>query len=131
MVNVHNVPLIERPFEVAEEFVFVSEEYGDITIPVGYRTNFADVPRIFWIIVPPCGRYSKATVVHDWLIENVEFHNFTYREINKILYEAMRVLGVRPITSRLIFWSVSFYWNYGRHITKVFKKLFTRDMDIM
>ena len=123
-VMVHNVPLNERPFEVSEGFLFYSNEYGDINIPIGYRTNFADVPRIFWVFIPPCGRYSKATIVHDWLIDNKDLHTFTYQEINNIFLEAMEVLGVHIITRNIIYLSVSFYWKFGRHFTNSVKNIF-------
>lgn len=125
-VMVHNVPLSERPFEVSEGFLFYSKQYGDINIPVGYRSNFADIPRIFWGVIPPCGRYSKATIIHDWLIENKDLHSFTYQEINNIFLEAMEVLGVHVITRSTIYWSVSFYWKFGRHVTNGIKKIFKR-----
>ena len=38
-----------------------------ITAPAGFETDFASVPRLFWRIVPPWGRYSPAAVVHDFL----------------------------------------------------------------
>lgn len=36
-------------------------------VPVGFETDFASIPRIFWRVLPPWGRYSGASVVHDWL----------------------------------------------------------------
>ena len=36
-------------------------------IPKGFVTDFASVPRAFWRIVPPWGRYFPAAVVHDYL----------------------------------------------------------------
>ena len=127
-VLVHNVPLKERPFEVAEDFVFYSKNHNDIHIPVGYLTNFADVPRIFWVFIPPCGRYSKATVVHDWLLDNKEQHDLSYREINKVFLEAMEVLGVRKVTRTIIYMSVSFYWEFGRHISNFIRKIFRKEI---
>lgn len=38
-----------------------------ISVPHGFVTDFASVPRFFWRIVPPWGRYSPAAVVHDYL----------------------------------------------------------------
>jgi len=36
-----------------------------ITIPAGFSTDLASVPRIFWWFLPPTGAYEKAAVVHD------------------------------------------------------------------
>lgn len=128
-VEVHNVPLNERPFEVLDGFLFYSEQYGDFYIPAGFRTNFADVPRIFWAIIPPCGRYSKATVVHDWLIVNTDSHTLSYTEINKVFLEAMEVLGVNVFTKTIIYMSVSFYWGFGRHISNFTRKIFKKEIN--
>jgi len=38
-----------------------------IEAPQGFETDFASVPRVFWRIVPPWGRYSPAAVIHDYL----------------------------------------------------------------
>ena len=38
-----------------------------IEVPAGFETDFASVPRLFWRVVPPWGRYSPAAVVHDYL----------------------------------------------------------------
>ncbi|WP_442908701.1 DUF1353 domain-containing protein, partial [Hydrogenovibrio sp. 3SP14C1] len=34
-------------------------------VPEGFISDGATVPRIFWPIFPPIGRYLKATLVHD------------------------------------------------------------------
>ena len=38
------------------------------TVPAGYRTDLATVPRIFWWAIPPTGAYEIAAVLHDWMI---------------------------------------------------------------
>src|SRR2546425_53495 len=45
-----------------------AEASGDhIDVAVGFQTDFATIPRPFWIILPKWGRYGNATVIHDWL----------------------------------------------------------------
>lgn len=36
-------------------------------VPRGFVTDLASVPRVFWAAFPPCGKYTPATVVHDYL----------------------------------------------------------------
>lgn len=44
---------------------------GDsITIPAGYKTDFASVPRIFRGIIWGSGNHNLATLIHDWLYDN-------------------------------------------------------------
>ena len=44
---------------------------GDlITVPKGYQTNGADIPRIFWRLYPPYSpEYMPAVVIHDYLCD--------------------------------------------------------------
>jgi len=112
-VIVHNVPLKDKPFEINERFEFYSEENNGYTIyiPKGYRTDFATVPRFLWSLVPPVGRWSKATIVHDWLIDNPTEHNLGINQINTVLNESMKELDVRWRYRQLIFRSVDTYWR--------------------
>ena len=48
--------------------------YKDITIPKGYKTNGANVPRLFWSIIPPFKpKYLPAVIVHDYLCDAEEY----------------------------------------------------------
>lgn len=38
-----------------------------IRVPAGFVTDFASIPRAFWVVLPPTGKYGKAAVVHDYL----------------------------------------------------------------
>jgi len=41
-----------------------------LEIPAGYRTNGADIPRLFWRFYPPFSpRYMRAVVAHDYLCD--------------------------------------------------------------
>jgi len=41
-------------------------KYKEIHVPAGFKTDFASVPRFFWRLIPPFGRYCEASVVHDY-----------------------------------------------------------------
>ncbi len=36
-------------------------------VPRGFVTDLASVPRVFWAVFPPCGKYTPAAVVHDYI----------------------------------------------------------------
>jgi len=56
-------PNIDNLFTVMKEV-----RYKDIVVPYGYKTNGANIPRIFWFIVPPFKpKYLPAVVFHDYL----------------------------------------------------------------
>lgn len=42
---------------------------GDtFTVPVGFETDFATVPRFLHWLISPYGAYTRAAVLHDWLL---------------------------------------------------------------
>lgn len=89
------IPVIEKgiynKWELEESFVYYTEDGEYIIIPKGYRTDFASVPKMFWSIIPPWGRYGKAAVVHDYLCD---IRDRPSEEVHRIFNEAMGVLGV-------------------------------------
>ncbi len=74
-------------------FRYQSDEFGGIiTVPVGFYTDFASVPRCFPLIYALLGDTAhEPAVVHDWLY----YSALTTREMaDNILYEAMTVAGI-------------------------------------
>jgi hypothetical protein len=53
-------------FEVVEDCCCAM----DLTIPAGYVTDFASVPRLLWPLFPPHGRMANASVKHDYRYDN-------------------------------------------------------------
>jgi hypothetical protein len=41
--------------------------YDAVTVPAGFVTDFASIPRIFWSLLPPDGQYTYPAIVHDYL----------------------------------------------------------------
>jgi hypothetical protein len=38
-----------------------------VKVPVGFVTDFASIPRIFWAALRPDGKYTYSAIVHDYL----------------------------------------------------------------
>lgn len=77
-------PYDKDKFELVHEY-----EYKDIIVPASYKTNGANVPRVFWSIFPPNSpEYLSATLVHDYLCEQKEF-----KKADEYLKEMMVELG--------------------------------------
>ena len=68
----------DRPgngWEVLAYYYFeASVDHGDgkvirtgYAIPVGFKTDFASVPRLFRSIVSKIGKHAEAAVIHDWM----------------------------------------------------------------
>lgn len=43
------------------------ERYAAVTVPKGFVTDFASIPRAFWSALRPDGEYAYAAVIHDYL----------------------------------------------------------------
>jgi hypothetical protein len=81
-----------------------AENSGDhIGVAIGFQTDFATIPRLFWVILPKWGRYGNDTVIHDWLYW---LQTRPRREADAILLEAMGVLGVTPLVKYAMYWAV-------------------------
>ena len=82
-------------YRLDEPFVYFVGELGSddmISVPTGFTTDFASVPRPLWAIIPPYGVHGKAAVVHDYLYQR---QNRTRKESDLIFKEAMIVSGVK------------------------------------
>lgn len=72
-------PMIDNKYQIAQDII-----YRDIVVPKGYETNGANVPRIFWFIIPPFKpKYLPAVIVHDYLcdLEKYELADMYFEEI--------------------------------------------------
>jgi len=65
-------------------------ELEGVKVPVGFYTDGASVPRFFWWLFPPMGKYAGAAVVHDYLL----FTKMDRQFADDTFYRAMITLGV-------------------------------------
>jgi hypothetical protein len=99
----------ERKWRVEREFSYHIGSEGSlevVTVPNGFETDFASVPRGLWNIIPPDGEYTQAAVLHDFLCVTKPFPQ---KRIDYIFYEAMVVLGVPLWKRKLMYWAVRFW----------------------
>lgn len=128
-----------KNYEVLDAFTYYKDDQTDMVIKVdkGFVTDFASVPRLFWSIFPPFGKYTKAAVLHDRLCEafnNKEWWNAIVEEPEKlpieyskrlvrrkeaddIFLEAMTAIKVPKFTRFCLYWSVRLYGivKYGKN----------------
>lgn len=76
-----------------------------ITVPGGFDTDLASIPRIVHPIIPVNGLHRLAAIVHDYLYytkgklvydseQGTEVVELTRKQCDQIFLEAMRCLGV-------------------------------------
>ncbi|CAD7288201.1 DUF1353 domain-containing protein [Campylobacter suis] len=93
-------PVEKDKFELMSEYV-----YKDIIVPKGFKTNGANVPRLFWSIFPPNSpEYLSAVVMHDWLCELEQ-----YRKADEYLKEMMSALGCSYLKTMIFYYSCRVY----------------------
>jgi hypothetical protein len=86
------------------EPVVYEGKYDNFTVPGGYVTDFASVPRFLHWLVSPYGAYTNAAIVHDWLITDlIPAKSITSRDTDGIFRRIMEELGV-PFATRWLMW---------------------------
>lgn len=69
------------------------QHFQPVNVPVGFVTDLTSIPRVFWQVLRPEGRYTYAAVVHDYLYwEQVR----SRKEADRILKIAMEDSKVDP-----------------------------------
>jgi hypothetical protein len=76
------------------------ESYEAVTVPLGFVTDFASTPQIFWSVLRPDGEYAYAAVVHDYLYWT---QMRTREEADRILKMAMEDFDIGTVTAGTIY----------------------------
>lgn len=91
-----------------------------ITVPTGFMTDGASVPRILWAWLPPWGDVAtRAAIVHDYLLERRDDGipvpgAETRAKCDQLFYEALLDCGVGKFRARLTWLGVRLYALSGR-----------------
>jgi hypothetical protein len=95
-----------RNWRLDQPLAYAPADGGHITVQSGFTTDLASIPRLFWNILPPFGRYTEAAVVHDFLYRT---HTVTRKRADSLFYEMMTVLGVNPTAKWTIYLAVRWF----------------------
>lgn len=91
------------PMILFAPLVYQSDLAGTITVPAGFETDLASIPRGLWNVLPKVGPWDKAAVIHDWCYVTAP-GGMSKQRADAILNEAMIVCNV-PTWQRWIIWS--------------------------
>lgn len=82
------------------------------TVPEGFITDGASVPRFLWWLFPPVGRYFAAAVVHDHALAS----GLGWGESNDLFKEVLRDLGIAAWRRELMVAAVRLngVWQKGK-----------------
>ncbi len=110
-------------WSLESELVYVSSKGETVTVPKGFITDMASVPKLFWNIFPPMGdgsKYGEAAVVHDFLYATQKIPK---PQSDNFFLDAMNTLCVPMWKRYLLYYAVAFFgqssWNEdGKKIVK-------------
>ncbi len=103
-----------RNWEVMQPLVYESEvlsRLNPITVPVGFETDFASVPRGLWNLFPPDSDYTAAAVVHDWLYRKTAIDRKT---CDAVFVEAMKACGTKFVKRTIMWAAVRIFGRWAR-----------------
>lgn len=95
-----------RVYVLNQDLVFTSKKYGVVTVPRGFKTDLASVPRIVTPLFPTDGKYLEASVVHDYYYA---FGIKTKKEADRLFRDGMKVLGVSRWRRWTMYWMVRLF----------------------
>jgi hypothetical protein len=89
--------------------IYKRDRVETITVPPGFKTDFASVPWFFQAFIPKTGRYNEATVVHDYLCYLSKKGQYDRKVADKVFLEAMRELGCKKWRRGIMYAGVATY----------------------
>lgn len=87
-------------------------DIAGVHVPASFISNGASVPRVFWSLFPPVGKYFLAAVVHDYVLEDT---SVPWKTATKIFDQALREVGVRTWKRHVMRVSVAIYGLVKRY----------------
>ena len=112
-LNDLTLKVVSEGWEVVEAFTYHSNLINkDITVPIGYFTDLASVPRLARFIVPVANAKSrKAAVIHDYLCTHgIELGIVSDQKTSdKVFREALGADGVGRFKSGALYYPVRFF----------------------
>ena len=97
-----------KRYELFQDYIYEVNGYR-ITVPKGFITDLASVPRSFWTIFPPFGRYTPAAVIHDFLYSKYNTTGINRTLSDKIFLQSMKELGVGFLKRKAMYKAVRFF----------------------
>lgn len=80
-------------YSLTKPLIYQSEKYG-FTVPIGFKTDFASVPKFLHRWFKPIGRWSKPSVLHDFLYSD-EVRGVSRLKADLCFLEAMETTRVK------------------------------------
>jgi hypothetical protein len=104
------------------------QRHSPVTVPKGFVTDLASIPRALWSLLPKTGRYAYAATVHDYLYWE---QNLTRAEADDIFLTALQDSQVAALTSTVMSQAVKLAgagaWTENKRLKSVGEKRILAD----
>lgn len=108
----------KKHYKLLADFTICRDNGEVITVPAGYITNGADIPRFFWRLFPPYSpEYFPAVIVHDYLCDVAENANNSkelYKKADIVFKECLTALKVNRLKIALFYNAVRLHHKLKR-----------------
>lgn len=54
---------------LTRSLIYTTRDGWIIRVPRKFVTDYASIPRLLWVVIPPRGKYNRPAVIHDWLYQ--------------------------------------------------------------
>lgn len=81
-------------------------QIGNYSVPKGFITDFASIPRVLWSLLPPWNDYGRASILHDY---HYCSGTASRKEADNNMLEIMKEDKVGVIRRNLIYISVRLF----------------------
>ena len=94
--------LTEEDVETLKSVGVKVTKKGKVTVPKGFVTDMASVPRACWMFIAPFD-VARAAVIHDLLYKNIRQYRWTWREddIREPKLELERIFRAKEISDKI------------------------------
>ena len=96
--------------KLTQALVWEHKRFGVFTVPEGFDTDFASVPRALWLLCPPWGRYQEAAVLHDYLYHS---QTVTRAEADRIFLLVMIEDGTKVWRAYAMYYAVRIFGGFA------------------
>ncbi len=94
--------LTEEDIEILKSVGVKVTKKGKVTVPKGFVTDMASVPRVCWAFIAPFD-VARAAVIHDLLYKNIRQYRWTWREddIREPKLELEKIYQAKEISDKI------------------------------
>ena len=93
--------------------------YQSVVVPVGFVSDLASIPQLFWDLLRPDGEYAYAAIIHDYLYWEQTFPRDTADTIFKFVMQDFHI-GAATIEAiyRAVRWGGGPAWNNNQKLKR-------------